>query len=71
LIRWFAQECRRAVALDESILRSGLMDSLSSLRLLAWIEAEFGDCLSVADLLAQKIDSVRGLAALLTREAQP
>lgn len=71
LIRWFAQECRRAVALDESILRSGLMDSLSSLRLLAWIEAEFGVCLSVADLLAQKIDSVRGLAALLNREAQP
>jgi acyl-CoA synthetase (AMP-forming)/AMP-acid ligase II/acetyltransferase-like isoleucine patch superfamily enzyme/acyl carrier protein len=68
LLRWFAHECRRTVAMDESILRSGLMDSLASLRLLAWVEAEFGISLSVADLLAQKIDSVRGLASLLTRE---
>ncbi|MGB8166689.1 MAG: AMP-binding protein [Chthoniobacteraceae bacterium] len=70
VLRWFAQECRRSVTLDESILRSGLMDSLSSLRLLAWIEAEFAVSLNIADLLAAKIDSVRGLAALLEKEAQ-
>ncbi len=71
LLHWFAQECLRTVTQDESILRSGLMDSLSSLRLFAWIEAEFAVSLSVVDLLAAKIDTVRGLAALLEKEAQP
>jgi acetyltransferase-like isoleucine patch superfamily enzyme/acyl carrier protein len=71
LLRWFAVECRRTVTLDESILRSGLMDSLGSLRLLAWIEVEFSASLNVTDLLAANIDSVRGLAALLEKEAQP
>jgi acetyltransferase-like isoleucine patch superfamily enzyme/acyl carrier protein len=70
LLRWLAHECRRTVAPDESIFRSGLMDSLSSLRLLAWLETEFAASLNVADLLAAKIDSVRGLAAFLLTEAQ-
>lgn len=69
LLHWFSHEYRRTVGLDESILRSGLMDSLASLRLLAWIEAEFHVSLSLADLLAAKIDSVRGLAAFLDKEA--
>ena len=71
LLHWFAHECRRTISPDESVLRSGLMDSLSSLRLLAWIEAEFTVSLSVVDLLAAKIDTVRALAALLQKEAQP
>jgi acetyltransferase-like isoleucine patch superfamily enzyme/acyl carrier protein len=69
LLHWFTHEYRRTVGLDESILRSGLMDSLASLRLLAWIEAEFHVSLSMADLLAAKIDTARGLAAFLEKEA--
>ena len=44
---------------------------LASLRLLAWMDAEFSTSLNIADLLAAKIDTVRALAALLEKEAQP
>jgi acyl-CoA synthetase (AMP-forming)/AMP-acid ligase II/acetyltransferase-like isoleucine patch superfamily enzyme/acyl carrier protein len=69
VLRWFAHECRRAISPDESILGSGLMDSLASLRLLAWLETEFHVSLSMTDLLAAKVDSARGLSAFLASKS--
>ncbi|HYR58584.1 MAG TPA: acyl carrier protein, partial [Chthoniobacteraceae bacterium] len=68
LLGWFGHECQHVVSADASILRSGLIDSLATLRLLAFVETEFGMHLNVADLLAAKIDTVRGLAELIGKE---
>lgn len=59
------------VADDQELLESGLLDSLSVMRLIAQIEADFNIALPLMDLSIENLSTVTALAGLVERLQQP
>ena len=53
------------LANDTSLLESGILDSLSLLRLVVFLEERFGITMGDADLLPENFDSVNTICAYL------
>ena len=59
------------VADETSLLESGILDSLSLLQLVVFLEGRFGIMIGDADLLPENFDSVTSICAYLRgREAE-
>ena len=60
---------RDAIALgdDDSLLGPGLLDSVGILRLVAWLEEEFGVSIPDEDVVPDHVETVSRLAALVRR----
>jgi acyl carrier protein len=52
---------------DDSLLGPGLLDSVAVLRLVAWIEEEFGVPVPDEDVVPDNVETVKRLAALIRR----
>jgi len=52
---------------DDSLLGPGLLDSVAVLRLVAWIEEEFGIPFPDEDVVPDNVETVRRLADLVRR----
>jgi acyl carrier protein len=52
---------------DDSLLGPGLLDSVAILRLVSWLEEEFGVSIPDEDVVPDQIESVSRLAALVRR----
>ena len=56
---------------ETSLLESGILDSLSLLRLVVWLEERFGIMVGDADLLPENFASVEAICAYLrTRDPE-
>lgn len=53
---------------DESFLRSGIIDSLGMLDLVAFLESEFGIKIYDEELVPQNLDSLANVAAFAERK---
>jgi acyl carrier protein len=53
---------------DESFLRSGIIDSLGMMDLVAFLEKEFGVSVSNAELVPENLDSLARLCAFVERK---
>ena len=56
---------------EESFLRSGIIDSLGMMDLVAFLEKEFGVTVSNAELIPENLDSLARLCAFLERKRSP
>ena len=63
--REFVQDAALPLANDTSLLDSGILDSLSLLRLVVFLEERFGITMSDADLLPDNFASVNAICAYL------
>jgi len=50
---------------DDSLLGPGLLDSVSILRMVAWLEEEFGVSIPDEDVVPDNVETVTRLAALV------
>lgn len=55
---------------ETSFLAAGILDSMSILELIAWIESTFGIKVHVRDITPDNFDSVNRLAAFLRRNVE-
>ena len=55
---------------DDSLLGPGLLDSVAILRLVAWIEEEFGVHVPDEDVVPEHVETVRRLADLVRRRQE-
>ena len=55
---------------DDSLLGPGLLDSVAILRLIAWLEEEFGVRIPDEDVVPDHVESVRRLADLVRRRQE-
>jgi acyl carrier protein len=53
---------------EQSLLAPGLLDSVAILRLVAWIEDEFGFTLLDDDVVPENLETIRRLADLVRRK---
>jgi acyl carrier protein len=53
---------------DDSLLGPGLLDSVGVLRLVAWIEEEFGIPVPDEDVVPENLETIGRLAALVRRK---
>lgn len=53
---------------DESFLRTGIVDSLGVMQIVAFLESEFAIAVSDRDLVPENFDSVERLAAYIERK---
>jgi acyl carrier protein len=58
-------QARLPLADDESLLESGILDSLSLLRLVVFLEERFGITVGDTDLLPENFASVKAICAYL------
>ena len=59
---------QRRVAREDSLLESGIVDSLGVLELVEFLEGTFGISVTEEDLLPKNFDSVRRMADLVDRK---
>ena len=59
-----------ALGNDDSLLGPGLLDSVGILRLVSWLEEEFGIRIPDEDVVPENVESVRRLADLVERRRQ-
>ena len=52
---------------DDSLLGPGLLDSVGILRLVAWLEEEFGVSIPDEDVVPDHVETVKRLAGLVRR----
>ena len=55
---------------EDSLLGPGLLDSVGILRLVAWLEEEFGIRIPDEDVVPDHVESVRRLADLVRRRQE-
>lgn len=60
---------QRKVAREDSLLESGIVDSLGVLELVEFLETAFGISVTEEDLLPENFDSIRRMADLVGRKA--
>ena len=68
LREFLASELRRdvaAVADDESLLEAGIIDSLSMLQLVSFIERQYGLVVSEDEMMPENFDTVDAMAAFI------
>ena len=53
---------------DESFLKSGIIDSLGMMDLVAFLEKEFGVSVTNAELVPENLDSLANLCAFVERK---
>jgi methoxymalonate biosynthesis acyl carrier protein len=53
---------------DESLFASGVLDSLKHLKLMAFLEKEFGISISARDMRIENFDTVDKMVALVQRK---
>jgi len=58
---------RTDIDLDEPLIASGILDSLALLRLITFIEQEFGLAIGDGDVGPENFDTVRRIAAFLDK----
>jgi acyl carrier protein len=56
---------------DDLLLGPGLLDSVAVLRLVAWIEEEFGVHVLSDDVVPENLETVRRVADLVRRKLAP
>ena len=54
------------VTLDESLVEAGLLDSLSVMRLVGWLEDEIGVEVDADDVTPENFETLAGIVALVT-----
>lgn len=59
---------QRRVAREDSLLESGIVDSLGVVELVEFLERTFGISVSEEDLLPENFDSIRRMADLVDRK---
>ncbi len=59
---------QRRVAREDSLLESGIVDSLGVLELVEFLERTFGISVTEEDLLPENFDSIRRMADLVGRK---
>lgn len=57
-----------AAQFGQSLLESGLIDSIGVLALVTWLEEHFGFVIDDADVLPENLDSVGALVAFVERK---
>lgn len=57
-----------SIADDESLLGAGMLDSLAVMRLVLWLEEQYGVQLLDDEVVPENLDSVRHIADLLRRK---
>ena len=53
---------------DDSFLNEGIIDSMGSMELVAFVESEFGIKVEMSEVVVKNFDSVRQLAAFVRRK---
>jgi acyl carrier protein len=53
---------------DDSFLKEGIIDSMGSMELVAFVEAEFGIKVEMSEVVVRNFDSIRQLAAFVRRK---
>lgn len=56
---------QRDVQVDDSLLESGIIDSLGTLEVVQFLEDEFGVVVSDDEMVADHFESIRSIAALV------
>jgi len=59
---------QRRVAREDSLLESGIVDSLGVLELVEFLERTFGISVTEEDLLPENFDSIRRMAEMVDRK---
>ncbi|OLE67247.1 MAG: hypothetical protein AUG09_03450 [Acidobacteria bacterium 13_1_20CM_2_68_7] len=59
---------QRRVAREDSLLESGIVDSLGVLELVEFLERTFGVSVTEEDLLPENFDSIRRMAEMVDRK---
>lgn len=59
-----------ALALDESLLERGIVDSTGMLEIIMFIEDELGVSVEDEEMVPENLDSVNRIAAFVTRKQQ-
>ena len=54
-----------AIDVNDSLFRRGVLDSIEQMRLIVFLEKEFGTKISLADLTAENFDSIAKIAQMV------
>ena len=60
-----------SVSDDASFLENGIIDSTGVLELVCFLETEFGIEVADEEMLPENLDSIRAVAAYISRKTQP
>ena len=66
LVRTFPLAQTRAVGLEDSLLNSGIIDSLGTLEVVQFLEQEFGVQVTDEEMVADHFESISAIAQFVT-----
>jgi acyl carrier protein len=66
--QFFRDEAVDALELDQSLVASGLLDSVATLKLVLFLEQEFGIEIDSSDIVNGKLDTLSSIDALVRRK---
>lgn len=59
---------REAIGVDESLISAGLLDSLTLLQLIAFVEDEYNMTISDEEMVAENFETIRSIKMLVERK---
>ncbi|HEY5958954.1 MAG TPA: acyl carrier protein [Polyangiaceae bacterium] len=68
--QFFRGEAVEALELDQSLVSSGLLDSVATLKLVLFLEQEFEICIESSDIVNGELDTLASMEALVSRKCQ-